>query len=305
MIGVEEAAGGSGQFYVDLASDSGGLPLDSSKLDSLDGTGSIVLCTNLLVDHLTALRKGVEMESADEEIFRPSPSKKNNLAFYDHLLRFWWEKPERVHDRKEQLTWIRAAFGISAAHHFVKGETQAPSAQITTDDSEENIELSDSYRDPNSGSGNGYTAIRCQLADHSKGGFALTLANNAQAKLRVGEVLAIQPSGANNSQKWHIGVVRWFSRCGDYETRVGVQHISSAPQAILVSGVETTTPDGTGILLKDVKLSERERQIIAPPGTFSDERELKLGLASDTLQARADRLLESTASFDLFTCLLR
>lgn len=68
------------------------------------------------------------------------------------------------------------------------------------------------------------------VEDVSQGGLSAQVALGAQAWLRVGAPLAMQPEGGSN---WLLGVVRRFERVTDTSGVVGIETLSKIPHAVI------------------------------------------------------------------------
>jgi hypothetical protein len=85
------------------------------------------------------------------------------------------------------------------------------------------------------------------VENESEGGYGAVLPVERGEKLRVGELIAIRPSG---SRVWGVGVIRRLLAVQDVARRyLGIQMLARGIQAVQLMNAESGERTGTGLLL--------------------------------------------------------
>lgn len=135
--------------------------------------------------------------------------------------------------------------------------------------------------------------------NESAGGLAMRRASRTGAKIRVGEIIGLRPE---NTAAWNIGVVRWMHSESPDHLEMGAQMLAPSARAILIKPVIGPSTDTfqPALLLPEVQALRQPATIAAARGAFQPKREFFVEENGATCTIRAVKLVEQTASFDLF-----
>ncbi len=139
------------------------------------------------------------------------------------------------------------------------------------------------------------------LVNESAGGFTARDDTVPRESLRVGELIATRPGGADDG--WNIAVVRWLKSVGPSGLEIGVERLAPYARAVAIRPTDSNEPDGgfvAALSLPAVKPIRRPPTLIGPRGLFKSGRVIVM---DDGYRARcllAVRLLELTSSFEQF-----
>lgn len=140
-----------------------------------------------------------------------------------HLERHWSNtRPERREARRHSLSEIAVVLGFSEIVECIE------SNDLSVKDEDEEFET-------------------WTVENESDGGYGAVLPVERGEKLRVGELIAIRPSG---SRVWGVGVIRRLLAVQDVARRyVGIQMLARGIQAVQLMNAESGERTGTGLLL--------------------------------------------------------
>ncbi len=141
----------------------------------------------------------------------------------------------------------------------------------------------------------------CTTVNQSANGYCIRWQGSDAPRLRVGEILGIQ--SASDQNIFNIGVSRWLKHIPGVGLSVGMELISpsAAPvSARLSDASDHTQPPREGLLLPELKTSNRPATLILPAIPFKTGDQLSIDDGSRERQVRLTRLLESTGSFAHF-----
>jgi hypothetical protein len=193
--------------------------------------------------------------------------------------------------------------GIRAIHYFLSGEN-APGAENRPDDAEMQsqeteitLELADSPLDKSSHQT--YASKNWLIINESAGGLALAKDPKTDAHMRVGEIIGLRPE---SSEAWNIGVVRWVSSENPDHLQLGAQMLAPTATPVLVRPVIASV--GTlfqpALVLPEIPALKQPSTLLALRGSYQPQREFMLEGLGRPQNVRATKLLEQTATFDLF-----
>ena len=306
LVSPEIAPGGPGQFLIDLGSDSAPIPFDEPR-DDLDGGRFQVVLTNRLVDSTQDIHNEYSIDETIKLEFQPYSTRGRNLTFFERLQNRWWQKARRVHDREEKMGWLGVTCGLLATHHFLNGQSDMPAPAPVSTSEDEDIEISSILASdmPRPNTNTAYRTKQCRLINQSSGGLSIGMQRPIEANFRIGQVLGIHSGSGSNRDDWFIGVVRWFSQIREDEVKIGIQEIQGDLEISDVEAVGDSTNligKQSVLLVSGPEMRPKTCKVLAPHGTYGRDRELLVTIDSQTRQVHTDQLIESTGSFDFFTC---
>ena len=145
--------------------------------------------------------------------------------------------------------------------------------------------------------------ITVHVDDESIGGYRLNWRNAIQAKVRVGDILAIQ---ANNlHDEFIVGIVRWLRHTDDFNLHLGVQTISAGCDAATLGPSPADTSSDRTDRHQCILLSSKARKHIQPT-LIIDGMDFKLNAAltlvtgASSQQIMLTDRLESTCRFSRY-----
>ncbi|MFQ6021207.1 MAG: hypothetical protein ACE5NW_00635 [Acidiferrobacterales bacterium] len=141
---------------------------------------------------------------------------------------------------------------------------------------------------------------RWQLRDESARGLLLSREGEVGAHVRVGDVIGIQ--GANDTDVWHVGVVRWIKSPASGRVEMGVERIAPELKPAAVKPVSDAGRRYTqALLLPAMPVLQRPPTLLAARGMYEPGCDLYLAESDGIARVvRPLKLLERTASFDQF-----
>ncbi|MDP2783972.1 MAG: hypothetical protein Q8O38_05180 [Sulfurimicrobium sp.] len=219
------------------------------------------------------------------------------------MLKHWGIAPKRLFNRMQNSARMDICAGIRSIHYFLSGET-VPSTEILPDnqemqdqDTEITLELADSPLDKTSHQT--FVSKNWLIINESAGGLALAKDPKTDARVRVGEIIGLRPE---SNKAWNIGVVRWVSSENPNHLQLGAQMLAPTATPVLVRPVIASA--GTlfqpALVLPEIPALKQPTTLLALRGSYQPQREFMLEGMGRPQNVRATRLLEQTATFDLF-----
>ena len=234
-------------------------------------------------------------EKADEQGYQ-------NLL--KRLLKHWGVAPKRVFQRMPAKESIDVLGSIRSIHKVLAdGQELVPDLLLEPEEDDTSLEVNVSPIDASTHQT--YIPMIWVSVNESPGGLKLSRSADAPSHLRVGELVGIKghenPEG-KESPEWNIAVIRWIHGDERNQIEMGAQMLSPHATPILVRPTitEQGMPFEYALLLPEVPALKRPEMIVAPRGTYGENREYLLRQASELTTIRATKLIEQTGSFDLF-----
>jgi len=146
------------------------------------------------------------------------------------------------------------------------------------------------------------------VINESPDGYALMHMAGQTHRLRVGDVVALQPSGERSEREplWHICIVRWALSENPEHIELGLQLLAS--QAI---AAKVTLPDSrdarniSALVLPEKLTPPRAQSLIMPSGVLKDESHRIIVLVEkhnlEIREVRATKLDEQTGLIEIFS----
>lgn len=139
--------------------------------------------------------------------------------------------------------------------------------------------------------------------NRSAGGPSLSLPAHEAAPLRVGQLIAVNKEGTQDSgtRAWIIGIIRWLVQASDRSMNTGIQNAGRHVERCAVRAVRGNNTHVQPALRTDLQYAGQIlHTLIAPRGTYTAKRSLELIRGQETLMVRADRLIETNRTFERF-----
>jgi len=294
----------SGFFLVRLDSDKPprALAHDSTVTDArTDILLNTIELARLLHQQIQRLEAGVNPKSLLLPVSAQQDFGFPNLL--RRMLKHWGIAPKRLFNRMQNNARMDISAGIRAIHYFLSGETVPATENLPDDqempdqDTEITLELANSPLDKSSHQT--FVSSNWLIINESAGGMALVKDPKTDAHVRVGEIIGLRPEG---NEAWNIGVVRWVSSENPNHLQLGAQMLAPTATPVRVRPVIASV--GTlfqpALLLPEIPALKQPTTLLALRGSYQPQREFMLEGVDGPQNVRATRLLEQTASFDLF-----
>lgn len=285
----------SGYFLVRLDSDKPprALAHDSTVTDArTDILLNTIELARLLHQQIHGLESGVDAKAL---VLPPAPRDFSYPSLLKRMLKHWGVAPKRLFNRIQNDAKMDICAGIRAIHHFLGNrDSEAPGKSPETAIT---LELSDSPLDKTSHQT--YVSRNWLIINESAGGLALEKDPKTDARIRVGEIIGLRPDG---SQAWNIGVVRWLSSEDPSHLQLGAQMLAPTATPVMIRPViaSAATAFQAALLLPEIPALKQPVTLAVQRGGFSPQREFMLDNNGMLRNIRATKLLEQTATFDLF-----
>lgn len=289
----------SGYFLVRLDSDK---PPRALAHDSTvtDASTDILLNTIELARLLHQQIHGLEAGATPKSLLLPFSADFGMANLLRRMLKHWGIAPKRMFNRLQNSARMDICAGIRAIHYFLgdKSAQNLTAAEETPgQETEITLELADSPIDKTSQQT--YVSRNWLIVNESAGGLALIKDPKTEARVQVGEVIGLRPE---NNEDWNIGVVRWVSSENPSHLQLGAQMLAPSATPVLIRPVIASV--GTlfqpALLLPEIPALKQPTTLLALRGSFQPQREFMLEGMGRPQNMRASKLLEQTASFDLF-----
>ncbi|BCB28070.1 hypothetical protein SKTS_29560 [Sulfurimicrobium lacus] len=293
----------SGFFLVRLDSDKPprALAHDSTVIDArTDILLNTIELARLLHQQIQRLEAGVNPKSL------LLPVSANDFGFPNllrRMLKHWGIAPKRLFNRMQNSARMDICAGIRAIHYFLSGESasnadnQPDSPGIQGQNTEITLELADSPFDKTSHQT--YVSKNWLIINESAGGLALSKDPKTDAQVRVGEIIGLRPE---SNEAWNIGVVRWVSSENPNHLQLGAQMLAPTATPALIRPVIASigTLFQPALLLPEIPALKQPATLLALRGSFAPQREFMVEGMGRPQNIRATKLLEQSATFDLF-----
>lgn len=306
------------QFLIELNSDRAGQALIENLREINSKTTRLLITLELargIHSHLTALHKN-----------QKPPNQGLGDNFFDaiaremlmRLIHSWGVTPKRVFPRKMMAdAQIQAAFGLDASTYFLNNQQPLLSSSEFMGPFQQRTRIGTLYARPDDISQKGKTAdigsgkdtetkddyiiSTWDILDESAGGMAAEKSSDDKAQLRVGEVTIFKPS--NDKQGCAVGSVRWMRNTGPDHMEIGIQRLAPSGIPVKIKTLNETGKESdfsAAIILPEVKPLKQAQSLIAPRGTFREERHIYMDDGRSLRRAIATKLLEVTGSYERF-----
>lgn len=247
-----------------------------------------------LHQHVQALEAGT---AADKLALPEAANQSDYRAMLKRLIKQWGVAPKRMFNRLQSQTDAHICGGISALHHMLSAD-EMQSSDADEVDEQLSLEVTDALHA--TGSQLSYNCSKWIVVNESAGGVALSKNPEGFAKLKVGDIIGVD---AGQSGCWGVGQVRWMQSDIENCVEVGAQMLAPSAHPIAIKPViaPANALFQPALLLPEVSALKQPARIVAARGSFQPMREFEVRSEGLTHQVRADKLIEQTDSFDLFT----
>ncbi len=267
----------TGVFWLDLDQDFPAHAL-ARRMPPADTLALYFACDLVARDvreHLAALDNGAPAISLGLPEFADTPAGRGVLR---RLALLWGQPATRRYPRRRQSYRVNLCAGLEQLWHLIRHP-----------DKERQIS-------------------EWMVTNESPDGYALMHIAGPTAHLRVGDIVAVQPTGerAERFPSWHVGIVRWAISENPAHIEIGMQQLAShAIAAEVIRPLELEAGNLSALILPEMPPLRAQPSLVAPTGKLSEhERRLIILVEQDNLGIREVRptgLTEQTASIEVFS----
>jgi cyclic-di-GMP-binding protein len=225
--------------------------------------------------HLAALSKGVPAASQGLPDFADTAAGRGVLR---RLEQRWGQPKARKFQRRRQSYRVNLCTGLEQLWQLVQHPQSA--GQIS----------------------------EWMVTNESPDGYSLMHMSGQTAHLRVGDIVAVQPTGerAERVPNWHVGIVRWAISENPEHIELGMQQLAS--HAIAVEVIRPQEPEAANLralILPALPPLRNATALVAPTGQLG-ERDQRLILLSGhsnvgIREVRPTALTEQTSNIEVFS----
>ena len=226
-------------------------------------------------EHLAALAKGAPASSLGLPTFADTPAGRGVLR---RLSQLWGKPATRRFPRRRQYYRVNLCAGLEQLWKLIRHpETEG---QIS----------------------------EWMVTNESPDGYSLMHMSGPTSHLRVGDMVAVQPTGERAEQvpNWHVGIVRWAISENPEHIELGMQQLAShAIAAEVIRPLELEAGNLSALILPEMPPLRELPALVAPTGQLNErERRLILLVEQDNFgirEVRPTAITEQTSSIEVFS----
>lgn len=226
-------------------------------------------------NHLAALSKGAPAVSLGIPAFADTAPGRGVLRRLGHL---WGQPKARRYPRRRQSYRVNLCAGLEQLWQMIRHH-------------EHNGQISE-----------------WMVTNESPDGYSLMHMSGSTSHLRVGDIVAIQPTGerAERIPNWHVGIVRWAISENPEHIEIGMQQL--APHAIAAEVIrpqELESGNLSALILPEMPPLRNSPALVAPTGKLNEQdKRLILLIENDHFgirEVRPTSVTEQTSSIEIFS----
>ena len=254
-------------------------PFSANKGGNAEGTKLFLLTFDLafeLQEQIRAMESGATLP---REAGSDADARVRHVALLKRLLRQWAIPPARQFNRLPSRAHVAMCAGLPGVWHYTRGSDHPPPNGVPPPP----------------------PMTRCQVVNHTAGGYALRLIDPAAAPLRVGDLIALRVEGREGLQ---VAMVRWFrNTLSGAVLEFGCELLSDAPEAAAAAAEHAPESLLMPVLVLPEEQNDAEApapQLAAPAGAFTLEQAVSLRRRGGSGFAVLTKLVEQGPGFDLY-----
>mgnify|MGYP006998739986 FL=1 len=147
------------------------------------------------------------------------------------------------------------------------------------------------------------------VINESPDGYSLMHMSGETSQLRVGDIVAVRPTGEHAAEavhNWHVGIVRWAISENPEHIELGMQQLAAgAIAAQIIRPVELEAGRFSALILPEMPPLRTGQALVAPTGQLKEhENRLIVLVEQDNVEIREVRptaLTEQTSSIEVFS----
>ena len=267
----------TGVFWLDLDQDFPACAL-TRRMPGGDTLALYFACDLVARDireHLAALTKGASAADLELPPFADTPAGRGVLR---RLGQLWGQPKTRKFPRRRQSYRVNLCAGLEQLWHLIRHRENE--GQIS----------------------------EWMVTNESPDGYSMMHMSGPTAHVRVGDIVAVQPTGerAERIPNWHVGIVRWAISENPEHIELGMQQLAShAIAAEVIRPQESEAGNLTALILPEIPPMRNSPALVAPAGRLSEQdKRLILLIENDHFGVREVRptaITEQTSSIEIFS----
>ena len=147
------------------------------------------------------------------------------------------------------------------------------------------------------------------VTNESPDGYSLMHMSGETSHLRVGDIVAVRPTGEHVTEpihNWHVGIVRWAISENPEHIELGIQQLASgAIAAQIIRPVELQAGRLSALILPEMLPLRTGQTLVAPTGQLKEQEVRLIVLVEqgniEIREVRPTVLTEQTSSIDVFS----
>ena len=231
-------------FVVDLSADHGPRRVRKTEPDKPLRFWS----TAALLERLDATRSRLRGSGSQEAPKQPDIRRSaENIELLDYLLHMW-DTLEKREQRRAPRAAVKLLIDVTHGLNAIISQIKSASAPATVSPYGAGLDavqadqvqiygfITDRTRERNSriqvpGSAYLTEVERWVMEDESRFGYGATVESRDRDWLRVGTLIGLK---VQETEAWHLGVVRRLTRVNDDTTRIGIETLTEAPRLVML-----------------------------------------------------------------------
>lgn len=227
-------------------------------------------------EHLAALGKGAPASTLGLPEFADTPAGRGVLR---RLAALWGQPAKRRFPRRRQSYRVNLCAGLEQLWQRVRH----PGTEGQTSE--------------------------WMVINESPDGYSLMHMSGETSQLRVGDIVAVRPTGEHAAEavhNWHVGIVRWAISENPEHIELGMQQLAAgAIAAQIIRPVELEAGRFSALILPEMPPLRTGQALVAPTGQLKEhENRLIVLVEQDNVEIREVRptaLTEQTSSIEVFS----
>jgi hypothetical protein len=139
--------------------------------------------------------------------------------------------------------------------------------------------------------------LGCKILDISTGGFHLLWIKEANASIKVSEIISISQAG----HPIKTGVVRWIENNAELGLSFGIELLSPTNQVVIVSSPKQPESEIKGLLIPELPEKNIQQSILISPSKYKAGGWIDLKGKTTSKRYQLQKLLEASPSFNQFS----
>lgn len=226
-------------------------------------------------EHLAALTKGTPASNLGLPAFADTPAGRGVLR---RLAQRWGQPSKRRYQRRRQYYRVKLCAGLEQLWRLIR-----------------HPEIEDRISE-------------WMVINESPDGYSLMHISGPTSHLRVGDMVAVQPTGERTEQvpRWHVGIVRWAISENPEHVELGMQQLASdAIAAEVIRPLELEADKLFALILPEMPPLRNMPALVAATGQLNEHEQRLILLVGEGTpgirEVRPTALTEQTSSIEVFS----
>jgi cyclic-di-GMP-binding protein len=291
---MQSVSNTTGYFVFDLKTDNKAMAY--TKFNQSDTNNKTRLLDSTPLENF--IQKQIDLVQIGQQIDKSivlSPFYAKSLLA--HMLKAWGLPAKRYFPRKAKSGKLNTVSGVRAIYYFLNNGNAFQSI-ATANNEEDEIDISE---DPKvTLSGTHYIPETWRIVDEGSGGYAVIRDDKPKRAVRVGELVGISLDEDNKS--WSIAVIRWLMVSKTVH-KIGLQIIADTARPIALRACNGSKADNEyrPAFLVSHNSDPNELSLIVEKGLYIADREMEIQIGDKKEIIRANAMIESSISYEVFS----